>query len=94
MGVILILIFSFLTVVAASGQTGGSAGGASAGGTGATGGSLGTSSTAPGTNSAGTALPGGGRGSVGAAVAGSGYPKIDEQNRRVDRKIKSICKGC
>jgi hypothetical protein len=93
MRVILILAYGLLTVATASAQTGGS-GGSSSGATGTTGGSLGTSPAAPGTNSAGTALPGGGRGSMGSASTGTGDPKADKQNRRVDRKIKGICKGC
>jgi hypothetical protein len=57
------------------------------------GGSLGSSAAAPGTNSAGTAAPsGGGRGS--SASTGTGNAATDKADRDLDRKIKSICKGC
>ncbi len=56
--------------------------------------SLGTSATSPGTNSAGTAVPSGGSGTVGTAPLGTGDPKIDQSEKDVDRKVKSICKGC
>jgi hypothetical protein len=63
------------------------------GATGASGGTLGSSAGAPGTNSAGTAVPsGGGRGS--SAATGTGNAATDKADRELDRKIKSICKGC
>jgi hypothetical protein len=68
----------------------------------ATGSTLGTRPGTPGTNSSGTALPSGtttGQ-SYGAAktpsdgALGTGDPEVDRQDRELDRKIKSICKGC
>ncbi len=88
-------------------SSGGSSGGGSGGGTSGTGsgsmssspgaasgGSLGSSAGAPGTNSAGTALPSGGGGTVGQAPLGTGDPSVDKEDKNVDRKVKSICKGC
>jgi hypothetical protein len=72
--------------------TGGSSMSASPGA--ASGGSLGSSATTPGTNSAGTAMPSGGGGTVGVAPLGTGDPKVDQSEKEVDRKVKSICKGC
>jgi hypothetical protein len=78
----------------------------SAGGSGGAGGAAGSPSSTPGTNSAGTANS---SGSVGtntgaglgngdtAAMDGSprtGDAKVDAQDKAVDRKVKSICKGC
>jgi hypothetical protein len=79
----------------------------SAGGSGGAGGAAGSpSASTPGTNSAGTANS---SGSVGtntgaglgngdtAAMDGSprtGDAKVDAQDKAVDRKVKSICKGC
>ena len=76
--------------VSAFAQTGGS-GGAAGGGT--AGGALGTTSASPGTNSAGTAVPSGGA-PRGASATGTGDPLVEKQDKKVDRKIKSICKGC
>ncbi|EGP07455.1 hypothetical protein CSIRO_2907 [Bradyrhizobiaceae bacterium SG-6C] len=73
-----------------SGGTGGSSGGSPGA---ASGGALGTSAGAPGTNSLGTAAPSG-SGTTGAAATGTGDPQVDKQDKNVDRKIKSICKGC
>jgi hypothetical protein len=74
--------------------------GASTAGGGATGG-------AAGTNSAGTANSSGGRGATGITTGASGTgqssfdgkpvtgdPQVDAQDRAVDKKVKSICKGC
>ena len=66
---------------------------ASGGGT-ASGGSLGSSAASPGTNSAGTAAPSGGGATGGSVATGTGDPMTDKQGKQVDKKIKSICKGC
>lgn len=68
----------------------------STGGTGsspgsASGGSLGSSAGTPGTNSLGTALPSGGGRTSGSAA---GNIDTEREDKNVDRKIKSICKGC
>jgi hypothetical protein len=64
------------------------------------------SPSAPGTNTAGTAQSSGSgvttgsarsTGSGGATVTGpqtSGDVEVDKENKEVDRKIKSICRGC
>jgi hypothetical protein len=87
-GLVLSQILYSTAVIAQSsgGGVGGSPGAA-------TGGSLGTSAGAPGTNSAGTAAPSGG-GTTGSAATGTGDPQVDKQDRDVDKKVKSICKGC
>ncbi len=91
-GLVLSQILCSTAVLAQS--SGGGAGGASGGSPGAaTGGSLGTSAGAPGTNSLGTAAPSGG-GTTGSAATGTGNPEVDKQDRDVDKKVKSICKGC
>ncbi|GIQ75548.1 hypothetical protein BraRD5C2_39890 [Bradyrhizobium sp. RD5-C2] len=64
------------------------------GGANAGGGALGTSATSPGTNSAGTAAPSGRLGTGSSVATGTGDPKTDKQEREVNRKVKSICKGC
>ncbi|MEH2509232.1 hypothetical protein V1291_000586 [Nitrobacteraceae bacterium AZCC 1564] len=77
------------------GSTSGTAGGSMNRPSGAaSGGSLGSSAGAPGTNSAGTAMPSGGGGTVGEALLGTGDPKADKAEKDVDRKMKSICRGC
>ena len=80
--------------VLAQGTSGGTAGGGAAGGGAASGGALGSSAAAPGTNSAGTAAPSGGSASGGSVATGTGDPTIDKDAKQVDKKIKSICKGC
>lgn len=61
----------------------------------ATGGAAGTSPTAPGTNASGTALSSGGRGNRlrKRALRGSNAA-VDRDEARVDKSIKSICRGC
>lgn len=56
---------------------------------------------APGTNTAGTAQPSGGGVNIGSGVTiGSASPQatgdveVNKENKEVDRKIKSICRGC
>jgi hypothetical protein len=62
---------------------------------GVTGGAAGTRPTAPGTNSAGTALSSSGTGSaVKGPALGTGDPVVDKEDRKVDRMIGSICRGC
>jgi hypothetical protein len=48
----------------------------------------GTSVAAPGTNSAGTALSSSGHGAKGYT------PVVDHDEAKVDKMIKSICRGC
>ena len=71
----------------------GTGGGAASGGA-ASGGALGSSAAAPGTNSAGTAAPSGRSAPGASAATGTGDPTIDKDAKQVDKKIKSICKGC
>jgi hypothetical protein len=82
-----------LSSVAAFAQSGSAGGGATGG--------------AAGTNSAGTANASGGRAATGITAGASGTGQaspdgkpatgdaaVDAQDRAVDRKVKSICKGC
>ena len=61
----------------------------------ATGGAAGTSPSAPGTNSAGTALSSGGvgNGPQKGPLLGTN-PVIDSEDAKVEKMIKSICRGC
>lgn len=98
-GLVLSQIFCATAVFAqSSGGAGGGSGAGGAGGAGsspgaASGGSLGSSAGAPGTNSLGTAVPSG-SGRAGYGATGTTTPEIDRQDKELDRKIKSICKGC
>jgi hypothetical protein len=59
------------------------------------GGAAGTSVSSPGTNSAGTALSsgGGGNGAQKGPLGGTN-PVVDRDEAKVDKMIKSICRGC
>ena len=56
------------------------------------GGAAGTSAAAPGTNSSGTALSSGGHGAKGPLLGSN--PVTDSEEAKVDKMIKSICRGC
>jgi hypothetical protein len=60
------------------------------------GGAFGSSAAAPGTNSLGTALPSsGGRGhKMKGPPLGTGNPAVDREDAKVDRMVRSICRGC
>ena len=60
-----------------------------------TGGAFGTSAAAPGTNSLGTALSssGSGDGPMKGSLLGTN-PAIDREEAKVNKVIKSICRGC
>jgi hypothetical protein len=60
-----------------------------------TGGASGTSVAAPGTNSSGTALSSGGvgNGPQKGPLLGSN-PVVDAEDAKVEKMIKSICRGC
>ena len=89
-----LVVSQILVSTAALAQTSGGTGGTSVSPPGAaSGGALGTSAGAPGTNSLGTAAPSG-SGRTGTAATGTGAPQVDKQDRDVDKKVKSICKGC
>jgi hypothetical protein len=61
------------------------------------GGAFGSSAAAPGTNSLGTALSsndyGSGRKMKGPAL-GTGNPAVDREDAKVDKMVRSICRGC
>lgn len=63
-------------------------------GTPTTGGAFGASPFAPGTNSSGTALSGGGSGVGGGPELGTGNPAVDQEDRKAERMLSSICRGC
>jgi hypothetical protein len=93
MSAVVAILLSSAGALAQSGGAGGASGGGATGG-------------AAGTNSAGTANASGGRGGAGITTGASGTgqsidgkpttgdSQIDAQDRAVDRKVKSICKGC
>jgi len=54
------------------------------------GGAFGTSAAAPGTNSAGTALASDGVGSPMLDIK----PAVDPEDKKIDKMINSICRGC
>ena len=62
------------------------------------GGAFGSSAAAPGTNSLGTALPSsGGRGrghKMKGPALGTGNPAVDREDAKVDKIVRSICRGC
>jgi hypothetical protein len=60
-----------------------------------TGGLFGTSPAAPGTNSSGTALSSSGMGSAERGPAlGTGDPAVEAEDRKAERMIGSVCRGC
>jgi hypothetical protein len=63
--------------------------------TSATGGAFGTSPSAPGTNSLGTALSSSGvaNGPMKGPLLGTN-PAIDREEAKVNKMVKSICRGC
>jgi hypothetical protein len=89
------ILLSALSVTAVYGRGGGMGGHHSASTmTPATGGTSGASPAAPGTNASGTALSSSGRGMAGGPELGSGNPSVDREDRKVERMLSSICKGC
>lgn len=97
----MILIFALAAVpaVAFAQATGGSAGstGSSTGGSaGSTGGVANSPAPPPGTNSLGTAQssgPGSGV-TTGSGSGGAADATVNAENRMLDKKLKSICRGC
>ena len=60
-----------------------------------TGGAFGASPTAAGTNSLGTALSSGGAGErMKGPPLGTGDRAVDREDKKVDKIVKSICRGC
>src|ERR1700748_621756 len=60
-----------------------------------TGGAFGSSPAAPRTNSAGTALSSGGTsGAMKGPELGTGDPAVDREDAKVDKMVRSICRGC
>ena len=91
----LIVILSLAAMPAASfAQATGGTG--SAGSTGSTGGVANSAAPPPGTNSLGTAQssgPGSGA-TIGTGNGGSTDAAVNAENRMLDKKLKSICRGC
>ncbi|MBR0845303.1 hypothetical protein JQ607_34380 [Bradyrhizobium liaoningense] len=83
-----------------AGSTGGSAGatGSTAGSAGPTGGVANAPAPPPGTNSLGTAQSSGGNAAPGVTTGtGAGEAAdatVNTENRMLDKKMKSICRGC
>jgi hypothetical protein len=57
-------------------------------------GTVGMSADRPGTNSLGTAQSSGQGGGGQGAASVADDPALKDENRKVDRTIKSICRGC
>jgi hypothetical protein len=90
----LIVILSLAAMPAVSfAQSAGGAAGSSGGSAGSTGGVANSPAPAPGTNSLGTAQSSGG-GTTGTGTGGSGDAAVNAENRMLDKKLKSICRGC
>ena len=62
----------------------------------ASGGVFGSNAATPGTNSLGTALSSSGHGgsSQKGARLGTGNPAVDREDKRVQKIVRSICRGC
>ncbi|RTE91849.1 MULTISPECIES: hypothetical protein [Bradyrhizobium] len=93
----LILIFALaaMPAVAFAQATGGSAG-SSGGAAGSAGGVANSPAPPPGTNSLGTAQssgPGAGV-TTGSGTSGAADAAVNAENRMLDKKLKSICRGC
>lgn len=87
---IVILSLAAMPAIAFAQATGGTSGSG-----GSTGGVAGSSSPAPGTNSLGTAQSSGlGSGLTTGNAGGSGDAAVNAENRMLDKKLKSICRGC
>jgi hypothetical protein len=97
-----IVALAAMPAVAFAQASGGSAG-STRGAAGSTGGSVGSSggvanspAPPPGTNSLGTAQssgPGSG-GTTGSGTGGGADAAVNAENRMLDKKLKSICRGC
>ncbi|MDT4741852.1 hypothetical protein [Bradyrhizobium sp. WYCCWR 12699] len=94
---ITILIFALAAMpsVAFAQAAGGSAG-STGGSAGATGGVANAPAPPPGTNSLGTAQSSGAGAGVttGSGTGGSADAAVNAENRMLDKKLKSICRGC
>jgi hypothetical protein len=64
------------------------------GGSAHSGGAAGTSVSAPGTNSAGTALSSGGNAAAQKGPLLGTNSAVDKEDAKVDKLIRSICRGC
>ena len=94
----LIVILSLAVMPAASfaQATGGTGSAGSTGSTGSTGGVANSPAPPPGTNSLGTAQssgPGSGA-TTGTGNGGAADATVNSENRMLDKKLKSICRGC
>ncbi|KYG20225.1 hypothetical protein SE92_08075 [Bradyrhizobium sp. AT1] len=91
----MILIFALAAVpaVAFAQATGGSAG-STGGSAGSAGGVANSPAPPPGTNSLGTAQSSGPGAGGGAATGGGTDAAVAAENRMLDKKLKSICRGC
>jgi hypothetical protein len=89
LSVVLVALWVSVSITAAFAKGGGGSHHSS------TGGAAGTSLGAPGTNSSGTALSSGGvgNGAQKGPLLGSN-PVVDAEDAKVEKMIKSICRGC
>ena len=92
---IVILALAAMPAVSFAQATGG-AGGSTGGSAGSTGGVANAPAPPPGTNSLGTAQssgPGSGV-TTGSGTGGAADATVNAENRMLDKKLKSICRGC
>ena len=90
---ILIVALAAMPAVAFAQAAGGSAG-STGGSAGTTGGVANAPAPPPGTNSLGTAQSSGSGGGGAAATGGGTDAAVAAENRMLDKKLKSICRGC
>ena len=90
---IMILALAAMPAVAFAQAAGGS-GGTSGGAAGSAGGVANSPAPPPGTNSLGTAQSSGPGGGGAAATGGGTDAAVNAENRMLDKKAKSICRGC
>ncbi|PDT91313.1 hypothetical protein CO669_04670 [Bradyrhizobium sp. Y36] len=91
----MMLIFALAAMPAiAFAQAAGGSAGSSGGPAGSTGGVANSPAPPPGTNSLGTAQSSGPGGGGGAATGGGTDAAVNAENRLLDKKLKSICRGC
>ena len=91
----MITIFALAAMPAiAFAQAGGGSAGSTGGAAGSSGGVANSPASPPGTNSLGTAQSSGRGGGGGAATGGGTDAAVNAENKLLDKKLKSICRGC
>lgn len=91
---ILIFVLAAALPAAALAQATGGSAGSTGGAAGSAGGVANSPAPPPGTNSLGTAQSSGAGGGGAAATGGGTDAAVAAENRMLDKKLKSICRGC